>query len=190
MKDKIKRNLSKIIIAILSIIVLATSISLYLLIKNNNLFYKINLPSYSYIDLKDYGFTDEYITITGSFESEDESNKVSSKLNTIKIICDKTSDCKLMQAEIFMGNLLSIYDENFDIVSWDQNFIVFKTQDTKTKKCVEWTYRIDRVKKELIGVREKVSNYDYEFCKGMGENKFNVKVSDGWEVVSKLRGYK
>jgi hypothetical protein len=72
--------------------------------------------------------------------------------------------------------------------SWDDNFIVFKTIPN-TANCAEWSYRIDRLKKELIGKRSRPANYSYDNCSGLGFSDFEIEVVDGWEVVKILRGF-
>lgn len=184
MINRLKKNFFKISTILLTLLL---GISVYFFIKNSGVKNIISLPSYSYTDLKEYGY--DYISVRGTLVS-DGKDGVASDLNTNEFICDRSKKtCELIQAEIFDDSLLGLYNETFDIESWDANFIVFKTL-SENQSCVTWTWRIDRVKKELIGVREKASNYDFEKCMGIGLEKFTVKVVDGWEVIKKLRGYK
>lgn len=180
----IKKNFFKALSILLALLL---GLSIYLFVKSTGVENIISLPSYSYNDLKDYGY--DYITIEGTLTS-DGKDGVASELNTNKFVCDRPKGtCELIQGEVFDDSLLTLYNETFTIESWDSNFIVFKTQADNTS-CVIWTYRIDRVKKELIGVREKATNYNYDKCMGIGLEKFTVKVVDGWDVIKKLRGYK
>ena len=161
--------------------------SFYFFNKMSNVKNIITLPYYSYVDLKAHGY--DYITVEGTLASDGE-GEIANELNTNKFICDLLKNtCELIQAEIFNDSLLALYNETFDISSWDSNFIVFKTQPGNTP-CVAWTYRIDRLKKELMGVREKAPDYNYESCTGIGSEKFIVKVVNGQDVINRLRGYK
>lgn len=149
----------------------------------------ILLPPFSYIDLKEYDL--DYITVEGTITQDESSeSKVGGVLNTNKFTCDKkTATCTLVQANLSENGYLSTYTEAFLIQSWDDNFIVFTT-DPEANQCVIWTYRIDRVKKELIGVREKRYDTNNDACSIIGNDKFIIKVVDGFKVISKIRGYK
>lgn len=178
-----KRYFYRIII----ILLLITSVaSVYVTIKSTKIENHVFLPAFSYIDLSDYGY--EHVTVSGTLAST-AGDQIISPLNTNEFACDNsTGECRLAQAEIFNGSLLSTSTESFPIDSWDKNFIVFKTSP-ESGQCVEWTYRIDRIKKELVGFRESATNYNQDRCMGIGLGKLEVKVVDGWEIVRKLRGY-
>lgn len=185
MKVFLKKHFHKISITFLILVIILLS---WIIKKGTGVENIITLQSYSYSDLQSMGFSDGYITISGTLVGEG-GGSVGSPLNTNKITCNKDEGvCRLAQAEIFDGSLLDIYTETFDIDSWDKNFIVFKSQEGASS-CVIWTYRIDRVKKEVIGVREKTVNYNSELCMGIGLENFTVKLVDGWDVVKKLRGW-
>lgn len=179
-----KKNLFKALTLILAII---SGFLIYFLINASQVKNSINLPPYSYTDLE-YGL--DYITVAGTLTSDGDTG-IASELNTNEFTCDRArGTCELVQAELFDDNFLNVYAETFNIESWDSNFIVFKTQSINALSCVAWTYRIDRIKKELIGVRERASGYDHDRCMGIGSEKFMVKVVNGWDVVKKLRGFK
>ncbi len=169
------------------LLLLISVVAIYVAAKSIKTENHIFLPYFSYSDLDEYGY--QYVTIKGTLISTSEES-IASPLNSNEFTCDNsTRECRLVQAELFAGNLLTVYTESFMIESWDDNFIIFKT-DPSGSQCVTWTYRIDRVKKELIGVRAPVDNYNYEVCMGIGLEDFQIKLVDGWDVIEKLRGYK
>jgi hypothetical protein len=179
----LKRHFFKITTVLLLLVSVAAT---YAAIKSMKIENHIFLPTFSYGDLAPYGY--EYVTVKGTLISTGEDG-IGSPLNTTEFTCDNSiRECNLVQAELFSDSTLTTYTESFPIESWDNNFIIFKT-NPESGQCVIWTYRIDRVRKELIGVREQAANYDYDRCIGIGLNKFEVKVVDGWEVISKLRGF-
>ena len=184
MKAWLKQNFFKVSTVLLSLLL---GLSIYAFTKATGTENLITLPPYSYTDLKDIG--EDYIYVQGTLVSDGQEG-IANELNTNEFTCDGSKKtCELVQGELFDGTLLSLYNETFPIESWDANFVVFKTSPDSTQ-CVRWTYRIDRVKKELIGVREQAPGYNHERCMGIGLEKFTVKVVDGWDVLKKLRGFK
>ena len=156
----------------------------YVAVKLNHLENTITLPSFSYYEGPPA--LGAYVSVKGSWISD---QGVASPLNTTEITCEgQARTCRMVQAEIFDNSLLNLYEQTFDITSWDENFIVFKS-NTDITSCVVWTYRIDRFHKQLVGVREKADSYDKERCLGIGLDRFEIKLVDGWDVISKLRGY-
>jgi hypothetical protein len=144
----------------------------------------VYLPSYTYSDLKDYGY--DYITVSGTMVST-AADGVANPMNTNEFSCDRlTGQCNLVQAELSSGGFLSTYTESFPIESWDDNFVVFKTSPENIH-CVTWTYRIDRVKRELIGVREAAASYDSDLCMGIGLSDFSVEIVDGLDALERIR---
>lgn len=179
----LKRNFFKVTTVLLLIVSVG---AVWAVVKSSKIENHVFLPGYSYQDLAQYGY--EYVSVAGTLISTS-GGGIASPLNTNEFTCDNSiKKCELVQAELFDGVSLNMYSESFPIESWDKNFIVFKTSPD-SGQCVTWTYRIDRVKKELIGVRERAANYDYDKCMGIGMDKFEVKVVDGWDVISELRGY-
>lgn len=175
----IKRHFFKITSLILLVV---ACLSIYIASLYSNIENTVLLPSYSFSDLKSYGF--DYVTVSGTLISTSEDG-IGNPINTNEFTCDRsTSRCELVQAELSDSNFLSTYSETFNIQSWDDNFIVFSTVADNVR-CVIWTYRIDRVKKELIGVRETAVNYDYDSCMGIGLSKFEVKLVDGMKALIK-----
>lgn len=136
---------------------------------------EIRLPLFSYVDLG------TSVSISGTWIGTGEEN-VASKKNTNKITCNFYSQtCQMLQAELFNDNFLSIYSEELEIESWNDNFIIFITAPGSSN-CVNWTYRIDRFKKEVLGNRTKASDYDYNSCMGIGLDEFEIKLVDGLNV--------
>lgn len=178
----LKRHFFKITTVLLMLVAVGAT---YAAVKGSKIENHLYLPTFTYGDLSEYGY--EYVTIAGTLVSTGGGN-IASPLNAVEFTCNNsTEECKLVQAEIFGGTILTTYSESFPIESWNTNFIIFKTSPD-SQSCVAWTYRIDRVRKELIGVRDRARNYDYEKCMGIGMEKFEIKVADGWEVIKKLRG--
>lgn len=181
----LRKHFFKITTAIL----LLVSVGLFLAalrakeIENN-----ILLPPLTYSDLTQYGY--EYVSVSGTLIGI-EGAEIAYPLNTNEFTCDNSiKECRLIQVQVTSDSgYLGTYKESFPIESWDSNFIVFKT-DPEGSRCAAWTYRIDRIKEELIGVRERSANYDPDSCLGLQMDRFEVKLVDGWEVLSKLRGYK
>lgn len=174
-------------IASLLLLVVGVGI-IFISIKSAKLENKILLPPFAYSDLAKYGY--EYITVSGTLVGSEGGN-VAFPLNTNEFVCDNLiKECSLVQAQIVTDSgYLTTYKESFPIESWDNNFVVFKT-DPVQSHCSAWTYRIDRLKRELIGVRERSNDYDFDSCLGIGVERFQVKLIDGFEVVSRLRGNK
>jgi hypothetical protein len=171
---------------LLALLVLVAGASICIAFLASKVANHIDLPSYHYGDMSELGC--DYVTVHGTLISTSKDG-ISSPLNTVKFSCDRTTaECSLLQAEVFDNSLLSISSETFDISLWDENFIVFKTK-AGASECAEWSYRIDRLKKELIGKRSRPANYSYENCGGLGFSDFEIKVVDGWEVVKDLRGF-
>lgn len=181
----LKRHLFKITTFIF---LLTTGSCLWIILQPIQTGNQISLPLFSYTDLSEYGY--EYVTVNGTLVSDIPGNDVANPLNTNKFTCDKSiGQCEMIQAEIFNDSILNLYEETFLISSWDSNYITFESLPTN-QSCVVWKYRIDRFKQELVGVREKSMSNTESDCMGIGIDKFAVKIVDGWDVVSKLRGYK
>jgi hypothetical protein len=174
--------LTRILIVLLLLI---SAISIYVAVLFSSTKNHILLPPFSYVDMSEIGL--EYITIEGTLVSV-EGGEIGSPLNTNEFTCFRSQgECTLVQAELFDDDYLTVYKEDFDTHSWDDNFIVFKGKENATA-CAEWTYRIDRIKKQLIGVREKATNYDSEICMEIGMDRFEVTLVDGIDAIEKLRG--
>jgi hypothetical protein len=166
------------------LLLVVSAVSIYLVAKSSKLENHVYLPSFYYGDLAQYGY--EYITVQGTLISTGKDG-IGSPLNSNEFVCDNSiKECNLVQADLSNDGFLSLYTESFPIESWDKNFIVFKTNPDNVK-CVLWTYRIDRIKKELIGVREQAANYNHEECFGIGINKFEVKLVNGSDAISQMK---
>jgi hypothetical protein len=170
------------------VLLLISAGAIFIAVKSSRLENSILLPPFVYSDLAQYGY--EYVTVSGTLVGTKGGN-VAYPLNTNEFTCDNSvKECRLIQAQVTSDSgYLATYKESFPIKSWDNNFIVFKT-DPKGSQCATWTYRIDRIKKELIGVRERPTNYDQDSCLGLAMERFEVKLVDGFDVLSELRGYK
>lgn len=170
--------------AAISILALGLAASIYVGIQASRIENQISLPSFGYHDLREYGY--DVISVSGTLAGMEGGN-IANRLNTNEFTCNRaTGTCRLAQAEIGSGGFLWVYAETFDIASWDSNFVVFKTQPGSLA-CAAWTYRIDRIKKELIGIREKANGYDSDRCAGIGLEKFSVKIIDGLDASEKIR---
>ncbi len=164
------------------VLLIVSAVSIYAAVMYSKVENNIILPPYSYVDLASSGY--DYITVSGTLISTGEEG-VGNPINTNEFVCDGArSECTLTQAQIsqFSGNYLSTYTESFDIASWDGNFIVFSTKKDMAN-CTVWNYRIDRIKKELIGVREKSNSYSHDACMGVGLDKFEVRLVDGLDAL-------
>ncbi len=158
------------------LLILITGISLYNVSQNSELKNQILLPSSSFIDLN------SYITISGTLIATTP-NPIANPLNINEFTCEEyKAECQLVQAEIWESGFLSLYTETFPVETWNDQFIIFSTAPDSSQ-CVKWTYRIDRLKEELIGVREKAADYNSEFCDGVGLEAFEVKIVDGSEAM-------
>lgn len=167
----------------LLLMVLITGFSVYSAVASSKLENQMILPPFSYIDLAPQY---EYITVDGTLVST-MGGGIGSPLNTVEFTCDKSAgQCNLVQAELLNSKYLTTSTESFPIKSWDENFVVFSTVPLDAH-CVVWTYRIDRVKHELIGVREQSDRYNSQTCLGIGAEKFGVEVVDGVRALKVMR---
>ncbi|OHA17347.1 MAG: hypothetical protein A3C79_03460 [Candidatus Taylorbacteria bacterium RIFCSPHIGHO2_02_FULL_45_28] len=177
MKNWINKKWKGVFIIILIFLVVILS---YLLNSESKIYNQLNLPSYHYFEFGNY-----YVSVEGTWESEDNDNTLANKFQTVEFTCHKeTMYCQQIIADTVF-NILSIYTEDSTITSWDDNFIISET--SPSLGCVVYKYRIDRLKKELVGVRTTIKHDG--LCEGMSSGDLKIKLIDGLKAVMKMRGY-
>lgn len=166
----------------ISVLLLLVAVgAVFVAMRSSRIASHILLPPSTYSDLGQYGY--EYLTVGGTFVGMT-GGGVGNPLNTNEFTCDnEVKECRLIQAQLTDEGFLSSYSEVFPIETWTSDVIVFSTAP-ESGQCVVWTYRIDRRKQELTGVREPISGYNYDKCFGIGVDRFTVKLVDGFKALN------
>ncbi len=135
------------------------------------------LSSYNYFELGD-----NYVSIDGTWASQSE-EELGNSFQTVKFTCDKEEGtCQQVVADTVFG-ILSLFTEVSRVTSWDKNFITAETSGV----CVIYKYRIDRLQKELVGIRQTINHEGV--CAVVSQDDLKIKLVDGVKKVLKLRGY-
>jgi hypothetical protein len=162
-----------------TLVVICFGASLYGCYLNSKLENHILLPPYNYYE------TDNMVYVSGTMTSILKEN-VAYPIITVDFKCEKNAgECNIIQAALNPNGYMHIYTESYNITLWDESYIVFGTTEFR-QICTKWVYRIDRIRKKLIGVREKSSKYTEEACHGIGREKMEIEVIDGHDVLKKM----
>ena len=104
---------------------------------------------------------------------------------TSSITCDKRQgECRESIAalqEIGSGTpFLNAILESYQILKWDNSQIIY----TENKaECVYFIYTINRITKEVSGVRRPKPNGDQKLCEFTEKKEMQLRLVDGLEVV-------
>jgi hypothetical protein len=104
---------------------------------------------------------------------------------TSDIVCDKRQgECRESTASLFeFGSgtpFLTASLENYQILKWDNSQIIY----TENKaECVYYIYTINRITKEVSGVRRPKPNADQKLCENIEKKEMQLRLVDGLEVV-------
>lgn len=104
---------------------------------------------------------------------------------TSEIICDKRQgECRESIASLFYLSygtpFLTTNLENYQILKWDNSQIIY----TESKaECVYYVYTINRITKEVSGVRRPKPNADQKICENIEKKEMQLRLVDGLEVI-------
>lgn len=143
----------------------------------------VNLPSFQLLADDNFWHKWGYVTAKGTwiFESGDKANP----LSTSEIGCIKSEKvCRDATAIVsnfgFSGSpFLNVDKTTFNILKWDDTQIIYTdTQPT----CVYYLYTINRITKEVSGVRKTKTNADPNACESVEKKDFHLRLVSGSKV--------
>jgi hypothetical protein len=170
----------KILVIILLIIAIGEASIIY---NQRNILQEIYLPTY-YFSEADPRIVDDYFTAKGSWVSD---TKLANPAQTTEIHCYKDFGyCVDSTAELFDGKTLSLFNELYEIDTWSKDTITTKPSKT-LGRCVEYTMKIDRVRKKVTSLRTTIDNTS-EFCEAIQDAPIISQLGDGQERLDKIRG--
>lgn len=145
----------------------------------------VSLPSFNLFADDMFWNKFAYVTAEGTwvFEKGDKANP----LSTSRIDCIKSERvCRESQAYISTSGFsaspfLRVDRTTFSILKWDDSQIVYTDTDPA---CVFYLYTINRITKEVSGVRKTKANTDPKICESIEKQDMQLRLVDGYKVQS------
>lgn len=129
-------------------------------------------------------YSKDYVKVSGTWVIE--GDKQAYPLQTTEISCERElKRCTSATGNVMGGDILNVFIDFYDIVSWEQSRVVF-TDDNPN--CVQYIYTIDFVSKSVNGVRQKRKagpNLPEE-CAGLNQ-ELRLSLKDGYKEYKQLQ---
>lgn len=164
---------------ILGVILLASA-TLAVFITASESYVKDKVPVYVggyhvYTDSWDRG----YVSLEGTWVMDGSSPAF--PLQKSKIVCDyERKDCMESRAMV-SGSTLLVDQDSYEIAQWDARNLTYITD----AGCVNYVYSVDRITKQVSGIRTIKSGMETE-CKDV-EKELKLRLTDGYDVYWKLQ---
>jgi len=125
-----------------------------------------------------------YVTAKGTWTMASP-DTMGNPLRTSEIVCQKKEAvCREGYASLFQFNsgtpFLNVSVENYPIIKWDDSQIIYTDN---LPSCTYYLYTINRITKEVSGVRRPKSKVDENLCKDVEKKEMQLRLVDGYDVV-------
>ena len=141
--------------------------------------YPVDLPSYSF----NVWEWDSSVDVSGTWKIENDDD--AHPLQTTKISCEKrekicrshTALLSTLSSGLFSRPFLYILNDTYDIIKWDDTEIIFVDD---SPSCVSYVHSINRLTKQVTGLRTKKVPAQDDLCKTIFEKEIKIKLVDGF----------
>lgn len=128
-----------------------------------------------FTDLWDSG----YVSLTGTWVMDNSAPAF--PLQVSEIVCHQESkDCVESRAEV-AGRTLVVSQDRYQITQWDARNLTY----ISSADCVDYVYSVDRLTKQVSGIRTIKSGMEDQ-CRDV-EKELKLRLTDGFEVSWKLQ---
>lgn len=143
----------------------------------------VNLPSFELFADDSLWNKFGYVIAKGTWIIE--GGDMANPLSTSEIECIKSEKiCRDATAivsnfGILEAPILNVDKTSFQILKWDDSQIIYT--DTQPS-CTYYLYTINRITKEVSGVRKTKANTDPKACESIEKKDLNLRLVDGFKV--------
>lgn len=140
----------------------------------------VSLPRF-YVTTDNYLWDRGYVTASGTWVME-APDKMANPMRTSKIVCIlRDRVCRESTAEItnYYSKLLNLEFDVHDILKWDADQIAY-TNDSSI--CNVYYYYINRVTKQVTGVRKPKNNAPKDTCDHSDKHEIKLNLANGFDI--------
>lgn len=143
----------------------------------------VNLPGFSLFADDAFWNKYGYVTAEGTwtFVTDEKANPLStSRIDCIKSekVC-REATAMITDSGFGISPFLNVDRTTYNIEKWDESQIIYSdTQPT----CVYYLYTINRITKEVSGVRKNKKNTDPKACESIEKKDLQLRLVDGYKV--------